>query len=255
VRYLRALVAFQHNDLPATAEHLDYVLRVDANHPQALLLYGAVSYAKGDYQLADDFLARLAAGRQLPVGVQKLQAATKLKLRRPKEAAELLERAVRQEPDDAQLQALLGTAYMQAGEAGKGTEALARAVELDQHDALPSAEQKISALDRQRLGRPENRRLDVSGGVVVDAVMQPTGMVGNHAIEGRQQVDADVGIVVLVYDDSGRGMEHRDVADAYLDTARDDNRTDSIRDVDALSPTRRRDLERDRASNVSRANV
>ena len=135
VRYLRALVTFQRNDLAATAEHLDYVLRADAAQPQALLLYGAVSYGKGDYQLADDFLARLGAGREASVGVRKLQAATKLKLRRPREAVELLERAVQREPDDPQLQALLGTAYMQAGDSGKGIEALARAVELDPNQA------------------------------------------------------------------------------------------------------------------------
>lgn len=135
VRYLRALVAFQRNDLAKTAEHLDYVLRVDANQPQALLLYGAVSYAKGDYQLADDFLARLGTGRGAPVAIRKLQAATKLKLRRFNEAVELLEQAVQADPDDAQLLALLGTAYMQAGDAGKGSEALARAVELDPNQA------------------------------------------------------------------------------------------------------------------------
>ncbi|MCU0971567.1 MAG: tetratricopeptide repeat protein, partial [Gammaproteobacteria bacterium] len=53
-RYLRALLAYLKNDLAGTAEHLDYVLRAAPNHLQALLLYGAVSYAKGDYQLADD---------------------------------------------------------------------------------------------------------------------------------------------------------------------------------------------------------
>ena len=135
VRYLRALVAFQRNDLGQTAEHLDYVLRVDANQPQALLLYGAVSYAKGDYQLADDFLARLGTGRGAPVAIRKLQAATKLKLRRFGEAVALLEQAVQADPDDAQLLALLGTAYMQAGDAGKGSETLARAVELDPNQA------------------------------------------------------------------------------------------------------------------------
>jgi putative PEP-CTERM system TPR-repeat lipoprotein len=135
VRYLRALVAFQRNDLGQTTEHLDYVLRADPNQAQALLLYGAVSYAKGDYQLADDFLARLGAGRSVAVAVRKLQAATKLKLRRYGEAVALLEQAVQADPDDAQLLALLGTAYMQAGDAGKGSETLARAVELDPNQA------------------------------------------------------------------------------------------------------------------------
>jgi putative PEP-CTERM system TPR-repeat lipoprotein len=135
VRYLRALVAFQRNDLGQTTEHLDYVLRADANQPQALLLYGAVSYAKGDYQLADDFLARLGAGRSVPVAVRKLQAATKLKLRLYKEAVDLLEPAALVDTDDPQLLALLGTAYMQAGDPAKGSEALARAVELDPNQA------------------------------------------------------------------------------------------------------------------------
>ncbi len=194
VRYLRALVAFQHNDLPATAEHLDYVLRVDANHPQALLLYGAVSYAKGDYQLADDFLARLGAGREMPVAVQKLQAAAKLKLRRPREAVALLERAVQREPDDAQLQALLGTAYMQAGDPGKGSEALARAVELDPNQAALRTQLALGRLasgDAVAAASELQAAVDLGQDLIqADVLLVLTHLQAKRFDEARQAVDA-----------------------------------------------------------------
>src|SRR5207244_3516530 len=51
--------------------------------------------------------------------------------------------------------------------------ALARSVELDEHDGLPGAEAELPGADGDRLPGPEDRRLDVRGGVAVDAVVPP----------------------------------------------------------------------------------
>ncbi len=194
VRYLRALVAFQRNDLAQTAEHLDYVLRVDANQPQALLLYGAVSYAKGDYQLADDFLSRLGSGRGGPVAVRKLQAGTKLKLRRYAEAVELLEQAAQSAPDDAQLQALLGTAYLQAGDSGKGSEALARAVELDPKQAALRTQLALGRLATGDVGAAATElqaAVDLGQDLLqADVLLVLTHLQANRFDDARRAVDA-----------------------------------------------------------------
>jgi len=193
VRYLRALLAFQRNDLAQTAEHLDYVLRVDANQPQALLLYGAVSYAKGDYQLADDFLARLGAGRGAPVAIRKLQAATKLKLRLYKEAVDLLEPAALVDTDDPQLLALLGTAYMQAGDPAKGSEALARAVELDPNQAALRTQLALGRLASGDAGAAVNElqaAVDLGQDLLqADVLLVLTHLQGGRYDEARRAVD------------------------------------------------------------------
>lgn len=194
VRYLRALVAFQRNDLAQTAEHLDYVLRADAGQPQALLLYGAVSYAKGDYQLADDFLARLGASANVPAAIRKLQAATKLKLRRYGEAVQLLEQAVKADPDDAQLLALLGTAYMQGGDPGKGSETLARAVELDPNQAALRTQLALGRLASGDAGAATSElqaAVDLGQDLVqADVLLVLTHLQAARYDEARRAIDA-----------------------------------------------------------------
>ena len=51
-------------------------------------------------------------------------------------------------------------------------------------------------------------------GVVVDAVVKPTGAPGDGAIERRDQVDADVGIVRLVHDHCRRRVQRHHVTQA-----------------------------------------
>src|SRR5262249_44567062 len=51
--------------------------------------------------------------------------------------------------------------------------AVARAVQLDQHDRLPGAECEPTTLDRNSLTRSENRCLKMSGTVIVNLVVAP----------------------------------------------------------------------------------
>lgn len=125
--YLRGVMSFYGRDWETAGEHLQLVLGAQPNHVQSQLLMGIVSYARDDLQLAQEYLSRVHA--TLPENAQaaKVLAATLLKLREPQQAVEVLEPMV--DGGDPQTMALLGSAYMLAGDQAKGQEWLSRAVE------------------------------------------------------------------------------------------------------------------------------
>ena len=90
--------------------------------------------------------------------------------------------------------------------------ALARAVEFAEEDSLPGAESEFAVFDKDDLARSGEDgfhvRVRVAFGVAIGA------LVGDQPIENSFDVAGDVGIGVLVDDDSGGGMRNIDVADA-----------------------------------------
>ena len=127
VSYLRGVTAFYERDWDEASDALQRVLSVQPNHVQSQLLLGIISYAKNDLQLAEEYLS--LAVRKMPDNPQaaKVLAATRLKLREPKRALEVLEPLANS--GDVQVMALLGSGYLLAGEQQKGQEWLSRAVE------------------------------------------------------------------------------------------------------------------------------
>jgi Tfp pilus assembly protein PilF len=94
---------------------------------QALLM-GIVSYRQGKLQIALEYLTKALAalpGNPLPA---KLLAATHMKLGEPEKAIGVLEPGMRRTPD-AQMMAMLGSAYVRVGRHSEGQEWLHRAVE------------------------------------------------------------------------------------------------------------------------------
>jgi putative PEP-CTERM system TPR-repeat lipoprotein len=128
VSYLRGVMAFYERDWDEAGEHLQLVLSAQSGHVQSQLLMGIVSYAKNDLQLAEEYLSRVNAAMPDNLQAAKVLAATHLKLREPKAAAKVLEPVV--DTQDAQVMALLGSAYMLAGDQEEGQQWLARAVEV-----------------------------------------------------------------------------------------------------------------------------
>ncbi len=126
--YLRGLVAFQEKDWEASKQHLERVLTFTAGHLQSELLLGIISFSNNDLQLAEEYLSRVVS--TLPTNAQavKILAATRIKLRKPKKAIEVLEPLVSENPD-AQSMALLGSAYMLGGDQETGQRWLSEAVE------------------------------------------------------------------------------------------------------------------------------
>jgi putative PEP-CTERM system TPR-repeat lipoprotein len=127
VSYLRGVMAFYERDWDKAGEHLQLVLSAQPGHFQSQLLMGIVSYAKNDLQFAQEYLARVNAAMPDNPQAAKVLAATYLKLREPKSAVKVLEPIV--DTQDAQVMALLGSAYMLAGDQEQGQQWLMRAVE------------------------------------------------------------------------------------------------------------------------------
>lgn len=127
VSYLRGVMYFYEQNWQAAAAELNRVLSVQPNHLQSILLMGIVSYARNELQLAEEYLSRVLKAMPDNLQAAKVLAATQLKAREPARAAKTLEPFA--SGDDAQIMALLGSAYMLAGEQAKGQEWLSRAVE------------------------------------------------------------------------------------------------------------------------------
>lgn len=132
VNYLTALMAFQQKDLEKAAESLQLVIRNMPDHLQSLEMYGIVSYALGQYVVAEDYLSRVISRTEDPKPeLLKLLADSRLKLDRPKAAVKALEPLMADpQLQDSEVHKLLGTAYMIMGDSEKGNEHLSRAVEL-----------------------------------------------------------------------------------------------------------------------------
>ncbi len=126
--YLRGVMAFYERNWDAARERLQLVLSAQPNHLQSQLLMGIVSYARNDLQLAEEYLSRINAAMPDNLQAAKVLAATRLKLREPGKAAAVLEPVA--DARDPQVMALLGSAYMLAGDQQQGQEWLSRAVDV-----------------------------------------------------------------------------------------------------------------------------
>jgi len=137
VNYLSALLAFQQKDLEKSSDDLQLVLRDAPDNVQAQTLYGIVSYARGQFTVADDYLSRVSARVGNNPQLLKLLGASRMKLKNPRGAVEVLKPLVEiTDSQDVQALALLGTAHLLAGDNARGTEFLTKAVELDPEQAL-----------------------------------------------------------------------------------------------------------------------
>jgi hypothetical protein len=86
-------------------------------------------------------------------------------------------------------------------------------------DALPGAERETAVADRQRQGRPQQRRLDVGGHVVValESVGPVRGPFGNRAIEPGLEVMPHFRRGVLAQGQRGRGVLDQQMQDPDAD--------------------------------------
>lgn len=130
VNYLKALLARQEGDLQATERALREVLAVVPNHPQSLLLLGAIQLGKGEQAQSEELLTRFISRNPGNPAGTKLLASLYQRQNRPQAAIDLLLKAERRAPDDTELLVLLGNAYIRQGNIETGREYLARAVEL-----------------------------------------------------------------------------------------------------------------------------
>ncbi len=127
--YLQAVVYFQRKELGEAKDSLNKVLQVAPGHVQSQLLMGMTAYLLGELEQAEYQLNRFVAAVPTHVPGRKALAAVYLKLKQPQQAIEALD-VISHGSSDAQLLALLGTAYLHNGDNEKGTENLQKAAEL-----------------------------------------------------------------------------------------------------------------------------
>ena len=83
-------------------------------------------------------------------------------------------------------------------------------VKIHQHDGLPGAERQASPLDRHGFARTQNGRLQMRRPVFVDLVVEPDAF-GDETVESREQILANLRVVVFVHNNRGRGVGHIDM--------------------------------------------
>jgi predicted Zn-dependent protease len=111
-------MAFYDRDWEQASEHLQKVIGAQPNHVQSQLLLGIVSYARNELQIAEEYLSGVVSAMPGNLQAAKVLAATRLKLREPEGAVEVLEPLANE--NDPQAMALLGSAYMLAGDQERG---------------------------------------------------------------------------------------------------------------------------------------
>lgn len=113
LNYLRAVIAFQKQDLTQTHSILRTILRKDAEHGQSLHLLGTVYFMQNDFKEANTAFLQYLKNNSLDMMLSKLLAITYLKLDQEDQSIKILEDALRLTPLHPELMALLGTAYFQ----------------------------------------------------------------------------------------------------------------------------------------------
>jgi len=153
VLYTQALLDFSQKNNTAALESLQQVLRVAPDHMPSVLLAGAVQYALGSMQQAEQHLKKYLDKNSENLYARKLLVTVLLKNRQTERAINTLVPALKDAPQDAQLFALAGETYMQAKDFTKATEYFEKASTLAPQNAMVH-----TALAMSKLEQGENAR-------------------------------------------------------------------------------------------------
>lgn len=125
---IAAQEAFNDGDLDTAARYLEETLAQAPNHEQSALMLGIIRFRQGRPEEAEALLEPIAALNESEQA-QKLLAATRLQLRNPEGAKEVLARLENQESDPQTL-ALVGYASLASGDKQSGEQMIEKAIEL-----------------------------------------------------------------------------------------------------------------------------
>lgn len=153
VTYTQAMLDFRQGKSAAALESLQQVLHAAPENMPSILLAGAVQYSLGSMPQAEQHLKKYLGKNPGNLYARKLLASTLLKSRQTQSAIDVLSPALKDAQQDAQLFALAGESYMQAGDFTKAAEYFAKASAL-----APKAAELHSALGLSKLALGENER-------------------------------------------------------------------------------------------------
>ncbi|MCW8891326.1 MAG: PEP-CTERM system TPR-repeat protein PrsT, partial [Sedimenticola sp.] len=128
--HLSGAVALLEKDLDKAETLLQQAHNIDPNNLQTQTMLGATHFYKGNLEAAHDFLSQVLKAQPALLPAIKLLASVQHKLKQPEAVVKLLEPAQQYYPDDAQLMAMLGTAYMQVKRFEEGSALMTRAIEI-----------------------------------------------------------------------------------------------------------------------------
>lgn len=128
--YLRGVVQYRKGRLKEAAATLEETIAVLPDHHQSQLLLGTIYYQQGQYHQSGHYFEAYLKKFPGNITAVKLHAAGLIRSRQVDAAIAELERAIPRARDDAQLMAMLGTAYLNRSENDKALEYLQRAAEL-----------------------------------------------------------------------------------------------------------------------------
>jgi len=126
--YLGGALAFAQGDYDRAEERLLKVLKLAPEHNPTRLLFGAVNYAQQDYEQAAYFLSKYLVAAPHNIFVRKLLGRSYLMLGESDAAREVLQTGPGEESKDAELLALAGLSELQRGQTAAGIAGLEKAV-------------------------------------------------------------------------------------------------------------------------------
>lgn len=113
--YMAAKIAFKQEKHDLTEERLHAVLKVTSDHQPSLQLFGALNYARNDFQQAVYYLEKAAALQPDDMGAQVLLGRAYLMLEQYEQAESRLEFASSNISNNAELLTLLGLSKLRGG--------------------------------------------------------------------------------------------------------------------------------------------
>ena len=153
VLYTQAYLDYAQGNYSAALESVQQVLRVAPEHMPSLLLVGAVELALGSSQQAEQHLRKYLDKNPGNLQASKLLIAALLKNDQAERAMGLANSALGKAPEDPQLLALAGEAYMKLKNFNKATEYFEKASAL-----APKTAPLRTALGMSRLAQGEEQR-------------------------------------------------------------------------------------------------
>ncbi|RJG07039.1 PEP-CTERM system TPR-repeat protein PrsT [Noviherbaspirillum cavernae] len=146
--YTQALLDYSQKKHAAALESLQQVLRVAPDHMPSVLLAGAVQYALGSTQQAEQHLKKYLDSNPANLYARKLLASALLKNSQPQRAINVLGPALKDPQQDAELLLLAGESHMQVKDYGKATEYFEKAGTLSPQNAGVHTALAISKLQQ-----------------------------------------------------------------------------------------------------------
>lgn len=152
VSYAQALLDFSQEKHKPALESIQQVLKVAPDHMPSVLLAGAIQYALGSNEQAEQHVKRYMEANPGNVYASKLLASILLKNNDPQRALSVLNPAIQQaHGTDSQLLSLAGESYMRSRDFPKATEYFEKASALS-----PQTPMIRTALGMSKLAQGEN---------------------------------------------------------------------------------------------------